>query len=199
MDDLERSYGEAQERMSDPTVYNDRNEAATVGRRLKELEGEGIDEVRTTVSYSLAARAHVENLTSVAAGGGIRTATITFTGTGAALSGTPMGGAGVRVRTSAVAFTGTGAAQIFHVHAAVRDALDVAQVRLLAHLQRRRGNRAKDRCDHGENGLKSSRAVADPAMRSTRNAPTTKAIQTFAIRTVVDRGCCVIGEGAAAM
>jgi peptide chain release factor 1 len=39
IDDLERSYGEAQERMSDPSVYNDRREAADVGRRLKELEG----------------------------------------------------------------------------------------------------------------------------------------------------------------
>jgi peptide chain release factor 1 len=38
IDELERSYAEAQERMSDPTVYNDRNEAAAVGRRLKELE-----------------------------------------------------------------------------------------------------------------------------------------------------------------
>jgi peptide chain release factor 1 len=36
--DLERSYLEAQERMSDPAVYNDRREAAEVGRRLKELE-----------------------------------------------------------------------------------------------------------------------------------------------------------------
>src|SRR5256714_1121553 len=36
--DLERSYEEAQTRMSDPTVYNDRREAAEVGRRLKELE-----------------------------------------------------------------------------------------------------------------------------------------------------------------
>jgi peptide chain release factor 1 len=39
IDDLERSYAEAQERMSDPSVYNDRREAAGVGRRLKELEG----------------------------------------------------------------------------------------------------------------------------------------------------------------
>jgi peptide chain release factor 1 len=39
VDELERSYLEAQERMSDPTVYNDRREAAEVGRRLKELEG----------------------------------------------------------------------------------------------------------------------------------------------------------------
>ena len=39
VDDLERSYQEAQERMSDPAVYNDRREAAEIGRRLKELEG----------------------------------------------------------------------------------------------------------------------------------------------------------------
>jgi peptide chain release factor 1 len=38
VDDLERSYREAQERMSDPAVYNDHHEAADVGRRLKELE-----------------------------------------------------------------------------------------------------------------------------------------------------------------
>ena len=37
--DLERSYQETQERMSDPAVYNDHREAAEVGRRLKELEG----------------------------------------------------------------------------------------------------------------------------------------------------------------
>ena len=37
--DLERSYTEAQERMSDPTVFSDRNAAAEAGRRLKELEG----------------------------------------------------------------------------------------------------------------------------------------------------------------
>ena len=36
--ELERSYADAQERMSDPAVYNDRREAADVGRRLKELE-----------------------------------------------------------------------------------------------------------------------------------------------------------------
>src|SRR4051812_49952895 len=36
--DLERSYAEAQERMSDPAVYNDHREAAEAGRRLKELE-----------------------------------------------------------------------------------------------------------------------------------------------------------------
>jgi peptide chain release factor 1 len=38
IDELERSYREVQERMSDPGVYNDRREAAEVGRRLKELE-----------------------------------------------------------------------------------------------------------------------------------------------------------------
>src|ERR671922_424700 len=37
--ELERSYQEAQERMSDPAVYNDHREAAAAGRRLKELEG----------------------------------------------------------------------------------------------------------------------------------------------------------------
>src|SRR5256885_1062575 len=36
---LERSYQEAQERMSDPAVYNDHKQAAESGRRLKELEG----------------------------------------------------------------------------------------------------------------------------------------------------------------
>src|SRR5437773_2751586 len=39
VDDLERSYAEARERLSDPAVYNDHREAADVGRRLKELEG----------------------------------------------------------------------------------------------------------------------------------------------------------------
>src|SRR3954467_1127542 len=39
LDELDRSYQEAQERMSDPPVYNDRREAADAGRRLKELEG----------------------------------------------------------------------------------------------------------------------------------------------------------------
>jgi peptide chain release factor 1 len=36
--ELERSYRELQERMSDPAVYNDHREAADVGRRLKSLE-----------------------------------------------------------------------------------------------------------------------------------------------------------------
>ena len=39
IEDLERSYKEAQERMSDPSVYNNHREAAEVGRKLKELEG----------------------------------------------------------------------------------------------------------------------------------------------------------------
>jgi peptide chain release factor 1 len=38
IDELERSYRETQERLSDPAVYNDHREAAEVGRRLKELE-----------------------------------------------------------------------------------------------------------------------------------------------------------------
>jgi peptide chain release factor 1 len=37
--ELERSYLEVQQRMSDPSVYNDHREAAEVGRKLKELEG----------------------------------------------------------------------------------------------------------------------------------------------------------------
>jgi peptide chain release factor 1 len=38
VDDLERSYEEAEARMSDPSVYDDRRQAADAGRRLKELE-----------------------------------------------------------------------------------------------------------------------------------------------------------------
>ncbi len=37
--ELERSYAEAQERLADPAVYNDRREAEEAGRRLKRLEG----------------------------------------------------------------------------------------------------------------------------------------------------------------
>jgi hypothetical protein len=37
--ELDRSYADAQTRISDPAVYNDHREAADVGRRLKELEG----------------------------------------------------------------------------------------------------------------------------------------------------------------
>ena len=39
VEELERSYTETRERMSDPAVYNDHREAADVGRRLKELDG----------------------------------------------------------------------------------------------------------------------------------------------------------------
>jgi len=39
IEELERLFKELQERMSDPSVYNDRREAAEVGRRLKELDG----------------------------------------------------------------------------------------------------------------------------------------------------------------
>jgi len=38
VEELERSYTEAQERMSDPEVFSDRQKAAAAGRRLKELE-----------------------------------------------------------------------------------------------------------------------------------------------------------------
>jgi peptide chain release factor 1 len=38
VEDLERSYAETQERMSDPAVYNDHRQAAEIGRKLKELE-----------------------------------------------------------------------------------------------------------------------------------------------------------------
>ena len=38
VEDVERSYAETQERMNDPSIYNDHREAAEVGRRLKELE-----------------------------------------------------------------------------------------------------------------------------------------------------------------
>jgi peptide chain release factor 1 len=39
LDDLERNYREARERMSEPSVFNDHREAAEVGRKLKDLEG----------------------------------------------------------------------------------------------------------------------------------------------------------------
>jgi peptide chain release factor 1 len=39
VDELERSYADAQERMNDPAVYSDQNSARDAGRRLKELEG----------------------------------------------------------------------------------------------------------------------------------------------------------------
>ena len=39
VEELERSYAEAEERMADPAVYNDHRKVAETGRRLKELEG----------------------------------------------------------------------------------------------------------------------------------------------------------------
>jgi peptide chain release factor 1 len=39
VEELDRSYHETHDRLSDPAVYNDHREAAVVGRRLKELEG----------------------------------------------------------------------------------------------------------------------------------------------------------------
>jgi peptide chain release factor 1 len=39
VDEVERSYTEAQERLNDPALYSDRQAAAEAGRRLKELEG----------------------------------------------------------------------------------------------------------------------------------------------------------------
>ena len=39
IEELERSYAEAQERMSDPAIFADHHQAADAGRRLKELEG----------------------------------------------------------------------------------------------------------------------------------------------------------------
>jgi peptide chain release factor 1 len=38
VDEVERSFAETQERLSDPSVYNDHREAAEVGRRAKELQ-----------------------------------------------------------------------------------------------------------------------------------------------------------------
>jgi peptide chain release factor 1 len=38
VEELERAYTEAQERLADPAVYNDHREAAEIGRRVKELE-----------------------------------------------------------------------------------------------------------------------------------------------------------------
>jgi peptide chain release factor 1 len=38
VEEVERSYVETQERLNDPSIYNDHREAAEVGRRLKELE-----------------------------------------------------------------------------------------------------------------------------------------------------------------
>jgi peptide chain release factor 1 len=54
--ELERSYAEAQERMSDPAVFSDRQAAAEAGKRLKELEGaHKLAEEWTTTHDDLAA------------------------------------------------------------------------------------------------------------------------------------------------
>jgi peptide chain release factor 1 len=60
--ELERSYGEAQERMSDPAVFSDRLAAAEAGRRLKELEAAHklADEWTTTRDDLVAARDDAE-------------------------------------------------------------------------------------------------------------------------------------------
>jgi peptide chain release factor 1 len=62
LDELERSYGELQQRLSDPAVYNDHREAAEAGRRLKELEGPWklAQEWRSASADSEAARADPE-------------------------------------------------------------------------------------------------------------------------------------------
>jgi peptide chain release factor 1 len=62
VEELERSFREAQERLSDPAVYNDHREAAEVGRRLKELEGpfKLAQEWRETQADVEAARADAE-------------------------------------------------------------------------------------------------------------------------------------------
>jgi peptide chain release factor 1 len=59
IDELERSYRDTQERLSDPAVYNDHREAADVGRKLKELEGpyKLAQEWRSTLEDLAAARA----------------------------------------------------------------------------------------------------------------------------------------------
>ena len=62
VDELDRSYRETQERMSDPAVFNDHREAAEVGRRLKELEGpyKLAQEWREVASDTEAARADAD-------------------------------------------------------------------------------------------------------------------------------------------
>jgi peptide chain release factor 1 len=56
IEELNRSYTEAQERMSDPAIFSDRQAAAEAGRRLKELEGaHKLAEEWTTTRDDLAA------------------------------------------------------------------------------------------------------------------------------------------------
>jgi peptide chain release factor 1 len=62
VDELERSYADAQERLADPAIYNDHREAADAGRRLKELEGPWklAQEWREASADVVAARADTE-------------------------------------------------------------------------------------------------------------------------------------------
>jgi peptide chain release factor 1 len=62
LDELERNYRDARERLSDPAVYNDHREAAEVGRRLKELEApyKLAERWRSAVADLEAARADAE-------------------------------------------------------------------------------------------------------------------------------------------
>jgi peptide chain release factor 1 len=62
VDELERNHREAQERLSDPAVYNDHREAAEVGRRLKELDApvKLAERWRAAVADLEAARADAE-------------------------------------------------------------------------------------------------------------------------------------------
>jgi peptide chain release factor 1 len=58
IEELQRAYEEAQQRMSEPSVYNDHREAAEVGRRVKELEGayKLVQELRSVRADLAAAR-----------------------------------------------------------------------------------------------------------------------------------------------
>src|SRR6188474_1457251 len=62
IEELERSYADAQERMSDPAIFSDHHQAADAGRRLKELEGPHklAQEWRSTHDDLEAAREDVE-------------------------------------------------------------------------------------------------------------------------------------------
>src|SRR3972149_6248572 len=68
VEELERSYTDVRERMSDPAVYNDHREAAEVGRRLKELESlYRLSQEWRQASADLAAAKGDPELTSMAA------------------------------------------------------------------------------------------------------------------------------------
>jgi peptide chain release factor 1 len=69
VDELERSYGELQQRMADPSVYADHREAADVGRRLKELEqAHRVARAWTAARDDLAAARSDPELSGLAAG-----------------------------------------------------------------------------------------------------------------------------------